>query len=101
MLREQYCELFERLSREGVYVQGMFESTPREILWRIQAMAERKRFLAEILRQEAWMIGKYAGIAVNAPEKYPPFPREHRRMGEEEMRRVLEGLARRFRGNER
>ena len=67
----------------------LFDLTPREIAWRFEALAARRRERDE----EAWMTAKYVALAVHTPEKLPPRPvfyrKEQKAMTDDELRSRL------------
>ncbi len=48
----------------------LFDLTPREIAWRLEAFRARGRERDE----SAWMTAQYAALAAHAPEKLPARP---------------------------
>lgn len=71
--------------------------TPVEIEWALAAFAAGERRKMEQLDAAAWMAGRYAAFAWHAPRRFPKRPDCVRRrpveMTDEEMKRVLVGLA--------
>ncbi|MGI6239178.1 MAG: hypothetical protein ACOYI5_06080 [Christensenellales bacterium] len=93
------CHEIERRARiAGVLEGGGFgRLTPAELSLRYEAAREGALERLKLLDTLAWLIGQYVAMAMNAPRKYPAQPNRVRRAAatDEEMRRVMEGIARR------
>lgn len=89
-MRAQFRRVQEQLASQGVQcASALFSMTPREISLSLsiaRAQAQQKR-------QHLWLLGKYAAIAVHAPEHYPSPPQAEmvEMTGEEMKKRLLMG----------
>ena len=96
--REEYARLFDRLREMGMRdVERFYHWTPRAIAGEIRAHARREQILEERMLRAAWRVGRYGGIGVHAPGRYPPMPQAQFRprggMRAGEMKRVLMTMA--------
>jgi len=70
--------------------------TPAELLLCVEALRERREERMREMDILAWLVGQYAAVGINAPGRYPARPDRirQRARGDEEMRRMMEEMAR-------
>lgn len=74
-LRREFTAIVGRAAEAGFPCPSrLFSLTPLEIEWELAAFAAQRRLEMERLDDLAWLVGRYACFAVNAPGRYPRRP---------------------------
>ncbi len=74
-IRERFERIIEKAAEAGFPdAEGLMRLTPREMEWALKSFAARRRQALELMDAAAWLAGRYAAIAINAPGKYPSAP---------------------------
>lgn len=100
-IRERFERIVERAAKAGFPdAERLMRLTPREMEWALESFAARRRQALELMDAAAWLAGRYAAIAINAPGKYPSAPDgvnanpPDSEMSDAEIRGAFERLAR-------